>query len=292
MVPSCKYFRNPMSWLLALVLTMTWAFSFTEGVAITRVRGELGGNVTIRCPGDNRAEIKLFYFQKGTEFVNGFYRSKNITKPWENTRVEKYETVVHMYRLNFSHGGDYECHIQEVDKNLSTFPVQLYITANYSKPTVTSACPDEFGCTVTCTSHGGYPSTRMMWDVPVSGNTSSEMWKVVNSSEERSPGTMVFTSSSTAYFNCSKGEIKIIGCSVAGIPSDRFSVCTQQKPPSNPYVIAATALCAIIVLIIVIMVLRWHCRRKTRETEAASWNLNVYREEVIVLNSGVTKEAS
>ncbi|KAK2847118.1 hypothetical protein Q5P01_010117 [Channa striata] len=123
-----------------------------------------------------------------------------------------------------------------MDGDFSENVIHLQVTAEYSKPTVTSSCPDDFSCTVTCASHGGYPSTRIMWDVPKNRNTSRQMWKVVNNSEERIPGTVMFTSSSTAYFNCSKGEMKFLSCFVGDIHSDRFSVCkyrTQKRLRHN-----------------------------------------------------------
>lgn len=114
------------------------------------------------------------------------------------------------------------------------FPLPLFLPANYTKPTVTMNCDENlgFGCLLTCASHGGYPGTKMMWNVPVSRNSSSQMWKVVNSSEVPNPSTMLFNSSSTAYFNCSNEELKYLSCSVGDVTSDMFSVCEYQQDKS------------------------------------------------------------
>lgn len=94
------------------------------------------------------------------------------------------------------------------------------VLANYTKPEVTMSCSDGFRCLVTCVSHGGYPGTSMMWNVP-----GSELWKVVNSSEAHDPDTKMVNSSSTAYFNCSSGELRFLSCCVGDVTSDMFSVC-------------------------------------------------------------------
>lgn len=78
------------------------------------LRGEIGGNLTFRCPVNNSKSIQFFYFQRNGTFINGFHTSKKIpTQTWSNTKMDdKDRTTVHMFNLNASHAGDYECHIK------------------------------------------------------------------------------------------------------------------------------------------------------------------------------------
>ncbi|XP_029301517.1 T-lymphocyte activation antigen CD80-like [Cottoperca gobio] len=256
--PQC--FLLPL-WRLALVFAVTWHFSETKTLARIELRGEVGGNVTFLCPDDEESRLLSLYFQRGTTFVNGYYDSKNISQFWENTRVDHNNRTMHMYNLNVSHDGAYECIIRYSNTKLVERPIYLSVTARYSKPAHTLIYCDEhcpISCRVTCFSHGGYPSTKVKWDLP-----GSQMWKVENSSEKSDPDTMLFNSSSTAYFNCSNGELKSLSCSVGDVRSDMFSVC-KPKDPSNthsPYGMAA-GICLGVIVFILIVLLVWGCNKK------------------------------
>ncbi|XP_039985845.1 T-lymphocyte activation antigen CD86-like isoform X2 [Xiphias gladius] len=292
-----QYFLLPRNqrlyfWLVPLVWTVTWTFSVTESTSPIHLRGEVGGNVTFHCPRIPRKTVIFFYFQIGDKFVNGYYASKNVTEIWENTRVDHTEMTVHMYRLNISHSGEYKCIIRYSDnEEITQQAMHLSVTANYTKPTVTMNCDENlgFGCLLTCASHGGYPGTKMMWNVPVSRNSSSQMWKVVNSSEVPNPSTMLFNSSSTAYFNCSNEELKYLSCSVGDVTSDMFSVCTPMVPPVTYSPVMIVATCAVVVVILMVVALL-SCKCKKRQTGAAAgdvtqeWRVNGCEEELIVLN--------
>lgn len=78
------------------------------------LRGEIGGNLTFRCPVDRSKDIEFFYFQRKDTFINGFYTPNKIpVLPWSNTKLDdKDRTTVHMFNLNASHGGDYDCLIK------------------------------------------------------------------------------------------------------------------------------------------------------------------------------------
>ena len=81
------------------------------------LRGEIGGNLTVHCPVDNLKSIHFFYFQKNNIFINGFHKLKKIPiQTWSNTKMDdKDMTTVHIFNLNASHGGYYECHVQYND---------------------------------------------------------------------------------------------------------------------------------------------------------------------------------
>ncbi|KAM7399371.1 hypothetical protein PAMP_018646 [Pampus punctatissimus] len=274
--------------LLTMIVAVTGLFSVTENKAQIQLRGEVGQNVTFRCPFDKHRMINFFYLQRDEIFVNGFYKSKNKTVAiWENTRLDKKTNVI-MYRLNISHDGDYQCLIQYSDsKNVDENHIHLSVTANYTKPTVTMSC-DPRCCRVTCASQGGYPLTKMMWNV---GTTGSQMWKIWNSSEETDPVTKLVSSYSTADFNCSYGVQKFLSCSVGDVTSDVFSVCVPPVSPKtgNP-IVTITAICAMVVVsFMVVLVVLWRYR-KGRQTGAAAGDVKL--EEVIGLNDYGRKEAS
>lgn len=96
----------------------------------------------------------------------------------------------------------------------------LSILANYSKPQSTEVCYDGLNCVVHCSSHGGYPSIKITWEV-----AQSHVWKLENHTETTDPETMMVNSSSSASFNCSSGELSTIRCCVGGITSDNITVC-------------------------------------------------------------------
>nr|XP_046244838.1 uncharacterized protein LOC124059109 [Scatophagus argus] len=278
--------RSPL--MMALVLIVTGHFLVTESVAVEQFRGEVGGNVTIHCPSVKDKKITFFYFQRDVHYVNGFHTLRDIsesTSAWENTRVTPNNTTVHMYNLNISHAGDYECLILYSDSETITKDViHLNVTANYSVPEVTLQCVDGLSCLVTCASHGGYPSISMTWSVP-----GSDMWNVVNSSEMPDPNTMLVNSSSTAHFNCSNGELKYISCSVGDVTSPMFSVC-ENKDPDNADNLLVIVI-AIITLVIftvptVVFVVCWTHRKGQRGATVdvkQSWRVNGSEEEEVAL---------
>ncbi|XP_073336728.1 T-lymphocyte activation antigen CD80-like isoform X2 [Pagrus major] len=305
MASSCNphhFLSQRISLWLALVLTMTWAFTVTESTKRIDVQGEVGGNVTIHCPCNKQKNITFFYFQQGVKFVNGYYASKTIppNRGWENTRVDKGSTTVHMYNLSISHIGRYKCIIQYTDKdNPDTFEdVHIKVTATYSKPEVTVASSeDKSTYLVTCTSHGGYPRTSVEWNVP-----RTQMWRRVNKSEMEDRDTLMFNSSSTASFNCSKGEMIFISCQVGNVTSDRTPVC-KDKVPEPPVqraeIIAAIIIIGVAVVVLAIMVasaLWWKHKKRQQGAAAADvkqeWRANGREEEVVELkeNDGGNKQ--
>ncbi|XP_023262396.1 CD276 antigen-like [Seriola lalandi dorsalis] len=283
-----QYFLNPRLSLVALVWLC--AIYVTESATPIHIRGEVGGNVTFHCPDEKKEDVQFFYFQTNDTFVNGYYDSKDLRTYgpiWENTRVDHNEKTVDMYRLNISHSRVYECIIQYKDGSLSTKSISLSVTANYSKPTVTKSCEDGSSCLVTCVSYGGYPGTEVMWNIPVSENTSGQLWKVVNNSEVPNPSTMMYNSFSTAYFNCSKGELTYLSCSVGDVTSDMFSVCKPKVVHGiyNPVII--TAICAVVAFVISIVALLLWRKYKKRPTGALAVDVKhgqSVKEEEIALS--------
>ncbi|XP_032366412.1 uncharacterized protein LOC116685478 [Etheostoma spectabile] len=269
-----QYFLNPRLpfRLLALVGTLTWHFLVTESAGPIQLRGEVGGSVTFSCP-VAKQKLKFVYFQRGEIFVNGYYESKNTSQlAWKNTRVDHDKTTMHMYHLNVSHDGEYQCHFQYSDSGGAQKQViHLSLTANYSKPDVTVHYSDEnhrYSCLVTCASHCGYPSNKVMWNV-----SGIQMWKVLNSSEISDPETMMVNSSSTAYFNCSNGETSI-SCSVGDVSSDVVSVCSPRDPPPvshSPVIIAIFATVGISIMLV--LLLCWRCKKGQRGAAAVNFRL-------------------
>ncbi|XP_076591614.1 uncharacterized protein LOC143323578 isoform X1 [Chaetodon auriga] len=286
-----QYFQNQSLslWLLALVFTLTWCFSVSESHAQIQLTGEVGGNVTIHCPYDKHRTIQFFYFQKGDIFVNGYYDSRNIreTGIWNNTRVDHGKATVHMTNLNISHIGTYKCHIMYKNSaSPSDTDIHLSLTAKYSKPEVTTSCFDGFGCHITCSSHGGYPYTKVTWSEPM-----NELMKDEISSANPDPHTMTFNSSSSAYFNCSNGELNF-SCSVGQVTSDMLAICTPKDPPEfnhyNHYAIAI-AISAVVVFSIMVASLVWWQYKKGKTGVASvdvrqEWKADGYDEEAAKLS--------
>uniref|UniRef100_A0A672FQW8 Immunoglobulin domain-containing protein n=1 Tax=Salarias fasciatus TaxID=181472 RepID=A0A672FQW8_SALFA len=184
---------------------------------------KVGENATFYCTEDTQRQIKLLYFQIGDEFVNGFHDSHEITvSTWPNTKVDVKAAAVHMYNLNVSHEGDYQCHIEFMgSEHTLTVQIRLRVTAPYSRPSISSRCDAEnLSCMVECTSHGGYPSAELMWNATESNGS---QWRgSVNSTEVRDPNTGLFSISSSAAFDCLGGKQKV-SCSVNDSTSDILS---------------------------------------------------------------------
>ncbi|XP_071353057.1 T-lymphocyte activation antigen CD86 [Trachinotus anak] len=293
MASNCNqhYFLNQRLFLVALALTVSCVIHVAETADPIHFIGEVGGNVTIQCPADKEKNVTFFYFQTNNTFVNGYYESENIEKYgpiWKNTIVDHNEKTVYMYKLNISHSRVYECIIQYKDGAVTQNSIQLSVKAHYNKPTVTTTCDDGLSCLVTCTSHGGYPGTEMMWNVPLPKNTSNQTWKIVNSSQDPNPSTMRFNISSTAYFNCSKGELTHLSCSVGDVTSHMFSVCAPQVVPDmyNPVIIVA--ICAVVVLIVMVVLLLYrNCRKRqtgAQTVEVKEWEVKELGGEAIALS--------
>ncbi|XP_051933789.1 uncharacterized protein LOC127608634 [Hippocampus zosterae] len=262
--------------LLTLIFTVSWPLAPKESVAQIQLVGEVGKNVTIRCPVDQQKTIEFFYFQRGGEFVNGFHKLKKIPEKWENTRVENNTATVQMIKLNASHSGDYQCYIQYNERpNVSVTGIHLSVTAHYSKPAVTTFC-SAHRCLLTCASHGGYPHTKLMWNV---GNSSGLTLKVLNVSEESDPKTLLYNISSTMSFNCSDGEETFISCSVDGVTSESLSVCI----PKYHIPIVKTAICSVMLFIATIpLVLVWKYIKQQKGKQIT--NLAVDPREIKALN--------
>ncbi|XP_056906683.1 uncharacterized protein LOC130535567 isoform X2 [Takifugu flavidus] len=212
------------SWRLFLLWTLLYIFFMSDAAAQVHLKGEVGGNLTFRCPDVKSKSIDFFYFQKNNSFINGYHLSKDIpTEAWSNTRMDdKDRTTVHMFNLKASHEGDYECYIKYSDGLVQTV-MKLSVTANYSKPQTTQECHDGLSCVVHCVSHGGYPRIRITWDV-----LDSHAWKLENNSEVQDPDTLMVNSSSSASFNCSSGKLRSIRCCVGDSTSDHITVCKPE----------------------------------------------------------------
>ncbi|XP_030600627.1 T-lymphocyte activation antigen CD86 isoform X1 [Archocentrus centrarchus] len=250
--------RLPLGLVPYLVLTLTTVF-YGRGSAAHLTR-EVGGNVTFHCPVNRQRATDFVYLQRGEQFVNGFYDSKEkLTNTWTNTKFDRENSTVFMYNLNLNHSGTYSCHIRYKDQSeIVESTIILTVTAKYSKPTVTSVCREknvQF-CHVTCSSYSGSPKTQMIVQAVV-GNTSSQIWANVVRNEVYNSSSMLFDSFSTAYYNCSSEEIKF-SCSVGNVTSDEFTVCVPQRPNNTP--VMAAAICIVVVVIVIVVILC--CRRR------------------------------
>ncbi|KAK5868528.1 hypothetical protein PBY51_009534 [Eleginops maclovinus] len=277
----------PISLLrLALVYIVTSPFCVRENVAQIQYRGVVGGNVTFRCPIDKNRTIDLLYIQRGNDFVNGHYASKETSHPvWANTRMDDDKRTIHMSSLNVSHNGDYQCYVMYGTELVQT-DIHLSVTGNYSKPTLTMDCCEQnppLSCQMTCFSHGGYPKTEVKWNV-------SGISKVTNNIT-RDDDTMLINITSTAHFNCSK-EYMFIRCSVDNLSSEPLSVC-KPKYPSYPHwpseIIYGVIPFCLIAVVVALLVCK--CNKCKKEVKADIENINPNLEAETFLN-GKNQEAS
>ncbi|XP_061538706.1 uncharacterized protein LOC133405601 isoform X3 [Phycodurus eques] len=242
-----KFLKTSILWrLLTVIFTVNLPLAPQESFAQIQLRGEVGENVTIHCPVDRHKTITFFYFQKGQEFVNGFHTLKKIQKAkWENTSVENDSATVQMVKLKASH------------------------SANFSKPTVITSCHAN-RCLLTCSSHGGYPRSELMWKVI--GNSSGPMWTVLNVSEESDPNTMLYNTSSTVSFNCSYGEEMLISCSMGGVTSELLFVCV---PKHRPEIVKHTICSVVLFSAMILLVLVWKLIKKKKMSCSKTNNVAV-----------------
>ncbi|XP_075905943.1 uncharacterized protein LOC142903928 isoform X2 [Nelusetta ayraudi] len=197
------------------------------------VKGEVGGNISINCPSTANKTIQFFYFQKENvvdelKFVNGFYIGKVIDKPYPNTSLDpEKQTTVHMSDLRVDHNGRYTCTTDYIDqqpgeKSQEEIFVDIEVTANYSKPSVTSTSCSDCNHTVTCESHGGYPQSKLQWSV------SEDSVLDDNPTNATSDLRGQFSLSTTATVSCSRGEVSV-SCMVNGLTSDKVIVCQSAE---------------------------------------------------------------
>lgn len=101
---------------------------------VAEIRGEIGGNLTFRCPDDKSKSITFFYFQKKAGdtdvYINGYYTNRPIDKQtWNNTRMDQDErTTVHMFNLKASDEGDYMCIIEYSDMSHNKTSIKATVT--------------------------------------------------------------------------------------------------------------------------------------------------------------------
>lgn len=266
-----------------LVLTVAQLISVSEGLTSKepiQLRGNVGGEAAFNCSVDpHKGQHSLIYLQRGTEFVNGYYIGKEIKKYWNNTRVDRHNNTIYMFGLNMSHAGLYTCLVSYSDTGNEIYTdIKLIVTANYSEPTVRySKCSDkEEHCQVVCSSHGGYPRSKISWNVTGTEKpTRTPMWNILKSTEESDKDTMLFNVSSTASFNCSVMKHQNVSCSVDGVTSV-FSICEVQTPKPSPVwpgVCAAAFVCLVLLAILIsIPIYYCKCKKKKSSTIISSSN--------------------
>ncbi|XP_041658549.1 uncharacterized protein LOC121519740 isoform X3 [Cheilinus undulatus] len=261
-----------LSLVPVFVLTMMSNVPVTGGAEI-QLKGEVDGNVSFLCPVDLRRPVEFLYFQRQNPltYINGFHARKPLQNPWENTRMDKDNMTVHMYNLNVSHQGVYECFVEYNDRHHTDKTYVLSITANYRKPAITILSCNENHCLMTCSSHGGYPRSKITWNIP-----ETQMMKEVNRSKlVEDPDTLTYNISSIIQFNCSLGEIEMISCSVGGVDSERLSVCAPKDPPGSsqnniPVIIAVAAIVVVSCIIMAAVYRMWKAKKRR---EAANVNV-------------------
>ncbi|XP_017286477.1 uncharacterized protein LOC108244624 [Kryptolebias marmoratus] len=286
----CSLWEPRVFNLLVLVLIVTKPVNVAESSPRNYYEGVVGGNVTFYCPVGNPEKLDLLYLQKGQTFINGYHCSNNITGTWPNTIMDLNHTAIHMFGLNLSNAGEYECHFRYLgSKDITSVKLHLMVTAPFGKPSITKTCKDNHnvqeGCYVTCASHNGYPSQKITWKT---AHVNSPTWKQPNNSEVlSSPTNKMLNISSTAYINCSSGEVNV-SCSVGNITSDVISVCDPPPRTTNNVLVIVAV---VIILGISVGIALLCLIMKKRKRGAASATVNDNLSEVVALNGEGMEEA-
>ncbi|XP_056138856.1 CD276 antigen [Lampris incognitus] len=281
--------KSGFHFLLLVVWTAT-TFSLpsvTDTAPEILIKGEVDGSVDFLCPSEKQKTVVLLYFQKGAKFVDGYYDSKKVAPAFPNrTKVDLANRKMNFRGLKVSDNGLYSCFIMYNDStDIYKTKMELYVTANYSTPVATVECTED-SCVVTCNSHGGFPPSEVTWNVPV--NAVSQQWRHGNSSKESDPASMLVNSSSTAYVNCSYGQLQAVSCSVHGATSKELTVCTS-KPDGNSFTIFVSlgvpVLAILFVIVLLFLLLCWKCKRKHISCQVLGENEAASLAEMTFLNA-------
>lgn len=101
--------------------------------------------------------------------------------------------------------------------------------ANYSQPIVTRFKLSDSSFNVTCESYGGYPESKLRWNVSKGGVLYDTKYNAVQNPDGR------FNISFTANVNCSQGEVSFT-CTANDRQSGKVALCEYQadcSPPSH-----------------------------------------------------------
>ncbi|TKS81145.1 hypothetical protein D9C73_015249 [Collichthys lucidus] len=143
---------------------------------------------------------------------------------------------------------------------------------------------------VTCSSYGGYPKNSMSWSIP----GSQKVWKEVDSNVTEDPNTMMMNIISTAYFNCSKGELQHNRCSVGEVTSDMFRVCTPLRTTETIDYYAIPIATSALVVISIMALLLWKCKKRRTGAVAMDvrqeWGMDGQTDQVIILKPTIPWE--
>ncbi|KAM4627777.1 T-lymphocyte activation antigen CD80-like isoform 2-T2 [Polymixia lowei] len=270
---------SPYALLWTLVLAWLFYPSVTGQI---NIKGEVGGNVTFLCDSNKQMPLHILYIQKGSEFLNGYHDSKELPSN-ERTVMDPTNRTMNMWDLKVSDSGTYTCHIKykgQEKREADDTIINLNVTASYCTPTLIEYCDstENSTCWVTCSSHGGYPASKVIWNLRATMNVTSDHQLFVKSSVNSDPDSMLVNSSSTIYLNCTHGPVSI-SCTVGDASSKELKICKRIKPgvPAVQWTIIIAIGVAFSMLLAAILVCRRYRRSHVR-------NGDVKAEELDTLN--------
>ncbi|KAJ8280433.1 hypothetical protein GJAV_G00054500 [Gymnothorax javanicus] len=230
------------------------------------VHAEVGGLVRLPCELQSQGNVTFMYMQRVNPpaFVNGFHH-KRASEPHEmfsnRSAVPLSLAWVELWDVRVSDEGKYECILMDETPDIKKKTLYLKVTAKFSAAVVKANCSSDnvggCGCTVTCTSSGGYPCTSVKWTFQP--QVADAQWMEVNNSCLQDEVTRLYTSSSSIFINSSQ-PLKIT-CTVGGVVSQLQEVCNSSGHDFHDWMVLIASMVAASLFILVIIILM--SKRKT-----------------------------
>lgn len=246
-----------------------------DGNAVKNFTGVLGQNITLQCPRTKTIRVTRLYIQKEdkakTEFINGFDIERPLTVGHQykgRTSVNQKDLSMEMTNLSFSDEGFYKCIVFYSPTNREEFTLHLKVTAEYNVPNLTVEKCDEHNpvtgekrCTLTCSSTGGYPQSKVTWP-----ELNLSLISYVHNNSFQDPTSKTWSITQTISYPCNKPTN--ISCSVDTSVSNIVSICVNG-PDDEKFPLDAAVISAIVVVLLIIFILlavyiikRWRARRR------------------------------
>ncbi|XP_065136466.1 T-lymphocyte activation antigen CD80 isoform X1 [Paramisgurnus dabryanus] len=264
--------RTSVCFLLLGILVLLAA---RNGNAVKNFTGVLGQNITLQCPRTKTTDVTRLYIQKGDGanpvFINGFYTGRELPvelKYKYRTFVNRKDLSMEMTNLSFSDEGLYKCIVFYTSQDREEFKLLLKVTAEYNVPNLTVEKCDEHNpvtgekrCTLTCSSTGGYPQSKVTWP-----ELNLSLISYVHNNSFQDPTSKTWTIIQTISYPCNKPTN--ISCSVDTSVSNIVSICVNG-PDDEKFPLDAAVISAIVVVLLIIFILlavyiikRWRARRR------------------------------
>ncbi|KFP85592.1 T-lymphocyte activation antigen CD80, partial [Acanthisitta chloris] len=134
------------------------------------VNTKVGERVSLSCcrqiPSSESLHTYRAYWQKNiTEVVIAYSEGNLMPKPMNRTEMDPWNLTLWISPVEIMDNGSYNCVLQQKSVVLCVQPVDLFVTADFSKPKITAeettnSC-ESTEMVIMCSSHGGYPKAKI-----------------------------------------------------------------------------------------------------------------------------------